>query len=122
MINYADITFYKQIYLCGKKAVIDNTSFEYYARNATQKIKQFTFDNVDEDNIPECVKMCCCEVAELMYINSANKQQNISSETVGDQSVSYVSNDVLLKTLQNNIRSAIYMWLADTGLLYRGVR
>ena len=61
-MNYADFDFYTSEYLCGKEAVIDTASFNFYARKATQKIKQYTFDIVPKD-VPQCVKMCCCEVA-----------------------------------------------------------
>ena len=67
MTVFADYDFYKKEYLCGKSAVIDTASFDFYARKATQRIKVFTFDNIDESNIPEYVKFCCCEVAELLY-------------------------------------------------------
>ncbi|WP_418817421.1 hypothetical protein [Pseudoruminococcus massiliensis] len=66
MTIYADEDFYKNNYLCGKKGVID-TAFSFYARSATQKIKLYTCDNIDESDIPECVKMCCCELAEKLY-------------------------------------------------------
>ena len=122
MTVFADYDFYKKEYLCGKNAVIDTASFDFYARKATQKIKVYTFDNIDENNIPECVKLCCCEVAELLYKdeNSTNIK-GLSSERVGDVSVSYESADSQRQVLSKNIKSVIYSWLADSGLLYRGV-
>ena len=61
-MNYADEEYYKNEYLCGKEAVI-NAAFDFYARSATAEIKRFTGRNVDEDNIPDCVKNCCCELS-----------------------------------------------------------
>ncbi len=122
MTVYIDCAFYTKEYLSGKKAVIDTASFGFYARKATQIIKTYTFENVDEDNIPECVKMCCCEVAELLFkADNSSAGNGISSEKVGDQSISYESADSQRHALSSNIKSVIYSWLADTGLLYRGV-
>lgn len=125
MTAYADEAFYKDEYLCGKEAVI-NAAFYFYARRATQEIRRFTGSNVEESDIPECVKMCCCEVAELLYnaesTESGSAAQGISSESVGDMSVSYESAETRHQALMNNIKSVVYSWLAGTGLLYRGVR
>ncbi len=126
MIVYADCKFYTKEYLSGRKAVIDTASFDFYARKATQIVKTYTFKNVDEAEIPECVKMCCCEVAELLFkadnsSASSSISSGISSEKVGDQSISYESADSQRQALSSNIKSVIYSWLADTGLLYRGV-
>lgn len=124
MTAYADENFYTSEYLGGRKAAID-TAFYFYARKATQEIRRFTGSNVEESDIPECVKMCCCEVAELLYKAEASENaaaQGVSSESVGDQSVSYESTESRHQALMNNIKSVVYSWLADTGLLFRGVR
>ena len=65
-MNYADENFYTESYLCGKEAVI-NIAFDFYSRKASTVIRTFTGNNIDENNIPECVKMCCCEVAESFF-------------------------------------------------------
>lgn len=123
MTVYADSNFYEKSFLCGKKAVID-TAFDYYVRLATQKIKQYTFDNIDESNIPESVKMCCCDVAEQIfkYEKILEQSSGKSAETVKGWSVSYESREQSEKTLNDNIKTTIRMWLADTGLMYAGVR
>ncbi len=125
MTVYADEEFYNNEYLCGKEAVID-TAFDFYARKATQKIKEFILDNADEDDIPECVRMCCCEIAELIFsaenVNASTSGAAVLSESVGDYSVSYENAENQNRNLKNNIRAAIYSWLAGTGLLYTGVK
>ena len=122
MTVYADNDFYTNEYLNGKNAVIDTASFNFYARKATQVIKKYTFYNVDENNIPECVKLCCCEVAELLYkADNSSASKGVISERVGDVSKSYENADSQGQALSKNIRSVIRSWLADTGLLYRGV-
>lgn len=122
MTVYANNEFYINKYLSGRKAVIDTASFDFFARKATHIIKTYTFDNVDETDIPECVKMCCCEIAELIF-NNENKvnRTGITSAKTGDVSYSYESADSQRQALSKNIKSVIYSWFADTGLLYRGV-
>ncbi|MGN1138364.1 MAG: hypothetical protein ACI4RM_02870 [Ruminococcus sp.] len=122
MTAFADFDFYTKEYLCDKKAVIDTASFDFYAKQATQYIRQQTFGNINEDaEIPNCVKMCCCEIAELLYKSADNERSGITSEKVGDLSVSYESAESQGQALSKNIKSAIYLWLSGTGLLYRGV-
>lgn len=117
MINYADYTYYTGTY---KGAVIDTASFDLYARRATQEIKKYTLNRVDEANILDDVKMCCCELAELLFKDKQEDTKGITSEKVGEYSVSYVSPEAKEKLVSVSIRSIIYNWLAMTGLLYRG--
>lgn len=123
MINYADETFYNSNYLCGKQAVI-TVAFDYYARQATQIIRQYTFDRIDTDNITEEVKMCCCDIAELIFNaeQADSKSGGVTSATVGDVSESYESAESRQQLLLQKINTAIKTWLSGTGLLYRGVR
>jgi hypothetical protein len=117
MTNYADCAYYTGTY---KGAVIDTASFDLYARKATQEIKKYTFNRVDEANILDDVKMCCCEVAEVLYKDKQEDVKGIASEKVGEYSVSYVSPEAKEKLLSVSVRSTIYNWLSMTGLLYRG--
>lgn len=123
MNNYADEEFYKTAYLCGKEAVI-TTAFDYYAQQSSQKIRAYTYGNINENNVPECVKMCCCELAELLFRGELSEQQNggISSESVQGWSKSYESSEARRSALSNAEKSCIYKWLSGTGLLYAGVR
>lgn len=124
MDAFADSRYYSEIYLSGREAVVDTASFAFYARKATQEIKRYTGQNVNESNLPDCVKLCCCEVAELLY--SAEKaasahNSGVTSESVGSWSVNYGSAQENAAGLHRNIRAAIYRWLSGTGLLYLGV-
>lgn len=117
MTNYADNAYYTDTY---KGAVIDTASFDLFARKATQEIKKYTLNNINEASIPDDVKMCCCELADLLYKSDQEDTKGISSEKVGEYSVSYVSPEAKEKLMSVSIRSIIYNWLAMTGLLYRG--
>lgn len=122
MDAFADSKYYSETYLSGKEAVVDTASFTFYARKATQEIKRYTGQNVDESNLPDCVKMCCCEIAELLYSADHTAAGNgVTSESVGSWSVNYGTADQNAKALRGNIRAAIYRWLTGTGLLYLGV-
>ncbi|HWT27620.1 MAG TPA: hypothetical protein VN131_06745 [Mobilitalea sp.] len=117
MNNYADSAYYSNTY---KGAVIDTASFDLYARKATLEIKKYTFNRVDDTEIPEEVKTCCCELAETIYKSDPLNHNGISSEKVGEYSVSYESQAEIDAKLEGDTRTIIYNWLAMTGLLYRG--
>lgn len=122
MTAYADENYYKSEYLNGRKAVI-TSAFAYYAREATIIINTYTCSNIDDTKeIAEHVKLCCCEIAELMFkADNMSDSEGITSEKVGDVSRSYEGADMRRKQLNRNIKSAVYKYLADTDLLYRGV-
>ena len=119
-MNYADSAFYENSYLCGRAAVI-TAAFDFYARRATQEIKKYVFCSIDESNIPDEVKNCCCEIAELLYSNEQCSEKGVSSESVGGWSKSSESAEAQNAAINKSICDAIYTWLSDTGLLYRGI-
>ena len=114
MINYADYAYYTGTY---KGAVIDAASFDLYARKATRIIKRYTFSRI-QDNVPDEAKMCCCELAELIYGHgkSADKE-NVVSEKVGGFSVTYADQSVTEQKFIRRTGTIIEDWLWDTGLL-----
>lgn len=120
MTVYADSSFYERTYLSGRTAVIPSSEFGYYARRASNVIRQYTLGNIGDD-VPACVKSCCCELAELIYSAEHGKAaQGIASEKVGDVSISYENADSLRQALPKQMKFAVYAWLAGTGLLHRG--
>lgn len=122
MTVYADYDFYEREYLSGKAAIIPAGTFAYYARKASGYIKQYTFDNLSGE-IPAAVRLCCCELAELLYQRgNAPAASGVTNEKVGDVSVSYESAEAVRQALPKEIKSVVYSWLADTGLLFRGGR
>ncbi len=122
MVIYADENFYKNEYLQGKAAVI-TAAFPYYFREASQVIKKYVFDNIDDENPPEEVRMCCCEIAELAYKRDRSAQSDgVSSESVQGWSKSYESTESRRNAFDKAVRECIYKWLSGTGLLYRGIR
>lgn len=124
MVNYADEMFYVNKYTVeGREAVI-TAAFPYFARLATQEIKRYTGDNVNEYDIPEEVSMCCCEIAELACRQEQSDGQNggVSSESVQGWSKSYESTESRRQAFDTAVKECIYKWLSGTELLYRGLR
>lgn len=118
---YADYQFYKSQYMTAEKEIFKSEiDFLQFSRNAAQYINLYTFGSVP-DEVPEDVKMCCCELAEFLFNADSSKNINIKSEKVGDYSVEYEIASDKEKAFNLSIRNIIYKWLAKTGLLYCGV-
>lgn len=120
MIIYATQDYYTNTYLQGRTAIV-SVAFPYYARSATMLIKQYTGTNIDELDISDEVKMCCCELAEQVYSFETKSNVNVTSERVGDYSVSYENGENAQSAYETKTQDIIYKWLAGTGLLYRGL-
>lgn len=123
MTIYADYTFYTDNYLKGRKAAVQAADFDYFAAEASQTIKVYTCSNIDDEDVPECVKMCCCEIAEMLCKNEqliANSA-GLSSESVQGWSRSYESSEEMQSLMDSRTHNVIYKWLSGTGLLFRGI-
>ena len=121
MTVYADSDFYTREFLSGRQAVISPALFPYYARKASSYIDQYTFDGIDASNVPEVVKMCCCELAEAIFrLENSPSFNGVTSERVGDISRTYESGEAKQQNLNSSIKDVIRAWLLSTGLLYRG--
>lgn len=120
MTAYADYNFYNSEYLSGKAAVIPSEMFAHYAKKASAHINRHALGNIGED-IPETVRMCCCELAELIYKSeNSPTADGLVNEKVGDFSRSYESGTTAIKALSGQIGKTICSWLADSGLLFHG--
>lgn len=122
MVSYTTVEYYTDKYLMGRQAVIDTAVFPFYAQKATQVIKQYTFDNVDETKpFKDEIQMCCCELAEYLYKqDNKDHDEDVQSEKKGEWSATYVYGKEADSLKQGKIREIIYNWLSSTGLLYRG--
>ena len=118
---FTDYSYYLNDYLCGASAVLDEKSFPFWLRKAQQRITQYTHGNIDESAVPDCVKLCCCELAEYLFkAEKSRPQTGVASESVGDMSVSYKQED-FSRLVARDVRNIIYTNLADTGLLFGGI-
>lgn len=124
MTVYADYNYYTTEYLAGKSAAVTAADFTYYAKQASALIDQYTFGNINPENVPEAVKNCCCELAEQSYKADTSESAGkvgISSESVQGWSISYESSEARKTAIKSAQRDCIYKWLSNTGLLYSGV-
>lgn len=101
-------------------------SFKRWAIQASNLIRVRTFGNINEENIPESVQFCCCELAEHLYQCDKRDYESgsdgVASEKDGSWSVTYESRENVSKNDAKKSDGIIYNWLANTGLLYCGVR
>lgn len=123
MVEYADYTFYKEQF---HGSTIPEAAFSSVILRASIYIKYITFGRIEDIEIPEEARMAACAGAEVMYKADAVGQQEKKSETVGNVSVSYVTEQRDGQTRESAAAkkqyAAAYPYLIHTGLLYRGCR
>lgn len=125
-MEYADEEFYMTEYLSGRKPAI-SSGFSFYAYQASRTIDLYTFGRLrqkDISEIPEEVKMCCCELSEAGYRREKQLKDigGKTSEKIGTYSVSYGTAQDISSAFAVEQRNIVMKWLATTGLCYRGVR
>jgi len=131
MDKYVDYQWYKEHYLLGKAPVIPIETFDYYATVASAEVKNVVTLGTDLTNPIDEIKAATCEVAEVLcQIDGGSKQDGesvtvpvgVSSEKVGEYSVTYSGNSATEKVAEKRykVHSAMAKWLGVTGLLYRG--
>lgn len=122
---YADYEFYVAGYLLGRKPKIPKEDFQFWAMQASSGIQRVTFGRMDDmKEIPEDVKMCCCEVAEKMCVFDSMKEEDgriLQSYNNDGESGTYATTDMTDAALEGNIYRVIHKWLAPSGLMYCGV-
>ncbi len=117
-MRYADYEYYTE-YLSGKAALISAADFNYYEAKAENKIDYYTFGRLKNmEDIPEDVKRCICDITEKIY-EYDNMTKGVTSEKVGDYSVTYENKAVQKSNLDADIKECIMQYLHSTGLLSR---
>ena len=126
MAAYVDYTYYTTTY--GGSA-ISSAEFTAYANRASSYIDYITMDRAvslmslvspspEETATITKIKNAVCAVADQMKSYSMTGGGSISSESVGSHSVSYSTAD--RKVYAANTSSSVAMYLAHTGLMFRG--
>ncbi|MGI6663887.1 MAG: hypothetical protein ACOX3W_00450 [Christensenellaceae bacterium] len=119
---YADYEYYTAKY---GGTIVKESEFPVYEKRAEAYLNMITFGNIDD--VTDEVKMACCAVVDTYKRHElsadATLNGNISSEKSGSYSVSYTTGE--LDAQINKNRAELYdsalLYLANTGLLYRGV-
>ena len=134
---YADYEYYANTFLGTS---IEPTSFDRYAKRASDYIDYITFGKAEKFSDDSRVKDACCAIAEQMQLeekaqnivtnsldNAIANNGEVTSETVGEWSVSKttgLSAAASSKDYRSALRGEMYaiaqQYLLTTGLLYRG--
>ena len=120
---YAEYDFYLNDY---KGSVIpDAPSYDRAAIEASAYLDYITHNHIKDvtDAIMEKVKLAQCAVADVCYRQEQDNVANVvSSESVGNHSVSYAVSKVSFKQRELEKYSKAKIYLRGTGLLYGGLR
>lgn len=116
--SYVDYDYYQKVY---KGAMVPLQAFDSLSMQASAFIDCITFNRIEsKDTASEEVKLATCSVIEAKHKVECDGGVKVA-ETVGKHSVTFGSknSDVVAET---KYYKAAYLFLANTGLLYRGVR
>ena len=130
MEKYVDYEWYIDNYLLGKEPVVPETLFDYYATLASAEVKNIVSLDVYLADPCDEIKAATCSIAEILCGYDGKHQTaeeetvpvGISSEKVGEYSVSYAGNSASERAAEKarEIKNTLVKWLGVTGLLYRG--
>lgn len=115
MENCVDYNFYKDDY--GGTLVPPNL-FKRLKNKAFYYLKQITLNRCIGTEFNMEVKLALCEMIDKLY-KFENDGGVKTSESVGNHSVSFKVEDDA--TLEKELYKIAAIYLADTGLLFRGV-
>lgn len=95
-------------------------SFNRISIDVSTYIKRQTHNRVDENNIPEAVKLCTCACTDKA--NKIEKKKGKTSESVGSWSVNYQDNSEDSKEMYDILVNYLLYEKDSKGesLLYRG--
>ena len=122
---YADYNFYLSDY---KGSVIpDASAYERASVEASAYLSYITHNRIDLDELTDAlkvkVKLAQCAIADVCYKQAQDDVSNVvSSESVGNHSVSYAVSRVSFKQREIEKYSKAKIYLHGTGLLYGGLR
>lgn len=124
---YADYNYYTSEYLAGRTPTVKEADWTYYARQAGTYMDNRTFGRIDTGNLPEPVRLCACELTEILYRADSSVQEGTSgpmtSYSNDGQSASFAvdANSVYTHEGKRKAMNAIiHRYLANTGMLYAG--
>ena len=124
---YADYNYYTSKYLAGHVPAVKEDDWTYYARQAGTYMDNCTFGRIDTGNIPESVRLCACELTEILCRSESGLQNGASGPMTAyandGQSASFAvdSNNVYTQEGKRKaMNTIIHRYLANTGMLYAG--
>lgn len=111
-----DFDYYRDVY---RGEAVGAEAWPAFSRDAAAWLDAVTFSRADERLPPETLdacKMAVCAAAEVLF--RQREGGALTSETVGKWSRSYAADT---RPCGKKLRDAAALYLASTGLLYRGV-
>lgn len=130
---YADYDYYTQNYLMGKGPAIPEEEFLFFEKQASREIDLRTFNRIRANPtlLSEEVKECACAIAEFLYEADSVVKGAVAQGLAGplaswsndgeSGSVDVSQSNYTESGKKAKIRDLIYLYLANTGLLYAGV-
>lgn len=112
-----DYTYYTDTYKGDK---ISEKQWNSCSRNAAAYLDVLTLGRAASslpDDLLDLCKMAICGMAEI-YAEQGESVGELASVTNGGYTETYSQTG---KTLKEKAKDAAYLWLANTGLCYRGV-
>ncbi len=114
---YASFQDYRELFL--GRAITDEESFKRLALRAGAVLDRLSFGRAARYTDTEGkLKLACCALAEKLQAGE-EEDGRIQEEQVGDYRVRYESGSS--REASAELAALAELWLAGTGLLYRGV-
>lgn len=125
MAAYATYSYYTATYL---GTTIASGDFARLVLRASAVIDQLTFNRAaaiitadDPEATVTAIEMATCAVAEEIQTQEANANSDgVTSERVGNYSVTYGSKSQSALTNQQKLSNAAKLYLGNTGLMFPG--
>lgn len=104
---YADYDFYKNTFFGSK---IPESDFNYYAARASEYLdSKFGKNAADEEHLAKA----CCALAEIIYSEEPGKI--VSSEKVGDYSVTFAASASMNASLESRLAETAARYIPIVG-------
>ena len=116
-----DYTFYKDRYFGG--IIPDQKALIQPVMKANIYLSQLVHQEIQDANQEDLVKLCLCEVSELIYQDAKNREshggKDVQAENSDGYSVTYASENgnSSMGTLGGKVYGTIRKYLSRTGLL-----
>lgn len=114
-IPWVDRDYWTNQYQGAALSIEEFTRLETAAQRYVDK---HTFGRICPESLTADIKNAVCAVIEAIQTNAQGG--GVSSESIGEYSVSYVAGISKAKTDGQRLRDAMLLHLGHTGMMYRG--
>lgn len=115
---FDDFKYYVEVFRSG--VILNESTFNTVINEANAYINLLTRGNITD--VTDEVKNAICGVCDVIYNRKLHDEINIiSSESLGNHSVSYKCDKITTQERKKQMLDVAKLYLANTGLLYRGM-